>query len=353
MLSSMDFAQPLYGKEVVDWAGDILRGPGTALALLGPEGLDSEDVIYNWRVSHAYPLNTFQMTLRRRAQKVDSGAIVAQRSKRRSSIREKLDRMADLQLSEMQDIAGCRVILNSVEQVYELVNGYKYRYSDHKLVDEDDYIRSPKSDGYRGYHLIYRYSNAKFPQYEGLKVEIQLRSTLQHCWATAVETADIFYREGLKAHRGSPEWRRFFALMGAAIAMHEGCRRVPRTPPTWQILTDELRESAIQLNVKARLSAFGETLKIIGEADTQRAGIKYVLLLLSPGAGKEQLRLFGYRARSMDEAAKRYAGQELQKEEGTDAVLVSVSDVTTLRRAYPNYFLDASVFLRTLEEFIS
>ena len=283
MSSIMEFAKPLFHLDIVDWAGDSMRGPRNALQGYDSLGTNPEEVIYNWRLSHAYPLNTFQMTLRRRAFKIDSGAIVAQRSKRRSSTKAKLDRMPELQLSEMQDIAGCRAIVSSVKQVYDLVEGYKRRYADHKLVDEDDYIKNPKSDGYRGYHLIYRYSNAKFPEYEGLKVEIQLRSALQHCWATAVETADIFYREGLKVHRGSPEWRRFFALMGAAIAIREGYRRVPRTPPTWQALTDELRECALQLNVKTRLSAFGRTLNIIGEADTRRAGIKYVLLLLDPG----------------------------------------------------------------------
>ena len=349
----MEFATPLYDTSVVDWAGETLREPGCALLVPIQEGSDPEEVIYNWRVSHAYPLNTFQMASRRRALKIDGEAIVAQRSKRRSSIKAKLDRMSDLRLSEMQDIAGFRAIVSSVEQVYELVDGYKRGYSDHKLVDEDDYIRRPKSDGYRGYHLIYRYSNSKFPEYEGLKIEIQLRSTLQHCWATAVETADIFYREGLKAHRGSPEWRRFFALMGGAIAMHEGRRRVPRTPATWQALTDELRECASNLNVKTRLSAFGRTLNIIGEAATQRAGIKYVLLLLDPDAGNEELRLFGFRASSMAEAERQYANLEMGKREGTDAVLVSVSDVTGLRRAYPNYFLDTSVFLKTLDEFIS
>lgn len=349
----MEFAVPVYPRSLVNWAGDTLREPGVALTPYDSHGVSADEVIYNWRVSHAYPLNTFQMALRRRALKIDSDAIVAQRSKRRSSIKAKLDRMAVLRLSEMQDIAGCRAIVGSVKQVYELVEGYKHGYSDHKLIDEDDYIRRPKSDGYRGYHLIYQYSNSKFPDYEGLKVEIQLRSTLQHCWATAVETADIFYREGLKAHRGSPEWRRFFALMGAAIAMHEGYRRVPRTPPSWQALTQELREIAQQLNVQSRLSAFGRTLNIIGEADTQRAGIRYVLLLLEPGAGNEQLRLLGFQASSMDEATRQYESEELLKEEGTDAVLVSVSDVTTLRRAYPNYFLDTSVFLDTLNSFIS
>ena len=349
----MEFARPAYDRTVVDWAGDTLREPGNALRVLSPEGYDSEDVIYNWRVSHAYALNTFQITLRRRAQKVDSEAIVAQRSKRRSSIKAKLDRMAALPLSEMQDIAGCRAIVSSVSQVYELANGYKQGYSNHKLVDEDDYIRRPKSDGYRGYHLIYQYYNPQFPEYEGLKVEIQLRSELQHCWATAVETADIFYREGLKAHRGSPEWRRFFALMGAAIAIREGCRRVPKTPSSWQALRDELRESALQLNVKTRLSAFGRTLNIIGEVDTQRVGIKHVLLLLDPDQGNESLKLYGFRASSLDEAARQYASQETGKKAGTDALLVSVSDAAMLRRAYPNYFLDTSVFLETLDNLIA
>ena len=353
MVGVMEFAKPQYDRTVVDWAGKTLRVPGNTLTVQSQEGHDSEEVIYNWRVAHAYPLNTFQMALRSRSLKVDGEAVVAQRSKRRSSIKTKLDRMPDLQLSEMQDIAGCRAIVSSVEQVYSLVKGYQRGYSDHKLVDEDDYIKHPKSDGYRGYHLIYQYNNARFSEYELLKVEIQLRSTLQHCWATAVETADIFYHEGLKAHRGSPAWKRFFALMGGAIAMYEGCKRVPRTPPTWQALTDELRDSASQLNVKNRLSAFGRTLRIIGEADTRRAGIRQVLLLLDRDEGNEQLKLVGFRARSMDEAARQYASEEVSKKEGTDAVLVSVSDVTSLRRAYPNYFLDTSVFLKTLDGFIS
>lgn len=350
---TMEFAKPTHDRNTVDWAGDVLRGPAKALPVYGPNGIDPEDVINNWRSSHAYALNTFQMALRSRALKIDNGAIVAQRSKRRSSIKAKLDRMRDLRLSEMQDIAGCRAIVSSVTQVDELVNSYKHSYSNHELVHEDDYIRKPKSDGYRSYHLIYRYHNSNFPEYGGLKVEIQLRSALQHCWATAVETADIFERQGLKAHQGSPDWRRFFALMGAAIAIREGYKRVPRTPPNWNELTGELHDIALQLNVKTRLTAFGRTLKIIGEADTQRAGIKHVLLVLDPEADNEQLRLIGFRAGNIDEATRQYAERELEKKEGTDAVLVSVSDVTSLRRAYPNYFLDTDVFLQTLDDFIS
>jgi len=355
MLPIMAFAKPEYPKDTVDLAGDSLIGKQEAYIVLNSNDLNMDDIINNWRLAHAHPLNTFQMALRRRSSIVDPGAVIAQRSKRRVSIKDKLTRKDDIKLSEMQDIAGCRAIVNSVEQVYEIVKGYKRRYAKHELIDQDDYIKKPKSDGYRSYHLIYRYQSRRpsFTDYNGLKIEIQIRSMLQHCWATAVEVADIFYHEGLKAHRGSPEWRRFFALMGAAIAMREQTRRVPRTPKDWPSLVNELRYYAQDLNVKSRLDAFGQTINVIGESDTRRAGIKHVLLILNPKSGDEQLRLIGFTASKIDEAARQYTLEEQNKSESEDAVLVSVSDASTLRRAYPNYFLDTKLFLNTLDEFIS
>lgn len=353
MLSVMPFTAPKYDKNTVDLAGDALIGNNQAITVLEDSGLDVQEVIYDWRSAHAYPLVTFYNTLGNRAISIDGTAIVAQRRKRLSSIKDKLERYDWLKLSEMQDIAGCRAIVGSVGTVYNLVERYKRKYSTHILDDEKDYIRNPKGDGYRSYHLIYRYSNAKQPQYEGLKVEMQFRSELQHCWATAVETADIFYREGLKAHRGSPEWRRFFALMGAAMAMRERERHVPHTPRNWDELISELRHSASNLDIKARLSAFGRTLNVIGEADTRRAGIKYVVLLLNPAEGNEELQLFGFGASNIQEAAERLESEEQFKTEGSDAVLVSVSDAGHMRRAYPNYFLDTTLFLNMLDEFTS
>lgn len=351
MFTKMAFAKPEFPRTDVDAAGDVL--------LHGVDGVDYDQredalqVINNWRAAHAYPLNIFQMTLRNRTKQIDSQGIVAQRIKRLSSIEDKLQRLNWLKLSDMQDIAGCRVIVSSVQQVDELVNAYKRKYAGHILDDHDDYIGNPKSDGYRGYHLIYRYHGEVHSEYDDLKVEMQFRSALQHCWATAVETADIFYREGLKAHRGSPAWTRFFALMGAAIANRENTNRVPRTPKVENELINELRQSAGQLDIKRRLTAFGQTLNVIGRQTMRLAGVKYVLLVLEPGAGAEQLRLYGFRASNIDEATKQYETEERFKTAGTDAVLVSVSDAASLQRAYPNYFLDTTLFLQTLDEFIS
>lgn len=340
-------------RDIVDLAGDALIGRDEALEALNQMGLDKYDVIYSWKNAHQYPESIFKNTLKNRTRQVDTSGIVAQRTKRLSSIEDKLKRYDWLKLSEMQDIAGCRAIVSSVSQVYDLVRLYKRKYGDHELVDEKDYIRNPKSDGYRSYHLIYRYSNDKRPEYKNLKIEMQFRSVLQHYWATAVETADIFYREGLKFHRGSPDWRRFFALMGSAIALREECRRIPRTPKNTKELIDELRVYALRLDVKGRLTAFSKTLNVIGEAATRRAGIRYILLELNASEGVEELKLFGFSAGEIEAASKQTETSERFSTRGRDTVLVSVSDATTLRAAYPSYYLDTTLFLQTLDELIS
>ena len=270
--------------------------------------------------------------------------------KRLASIEDKLKRYDWLTLSEMQDIAGCRVITSSVRHLYRLVAGYREKYSTHELDSYNDYLSPPKSDGYRGYHLIYKYRHKTNDDYDGLKIEIQFRSGLQHAWATAVETVDIFYQQGLKSHRGDEQWRRFFALMGTAMAVREGCKRVPRTPRDDAELIRELRQLAEELEVAPRLKQFGETLRVVEDSDVRRSRIKYIVVVLDPTAGTTTL--YGFRAGQIDEASNRYATLERFKSRGSDAVLVSVSDAAALQRAYPNYFLDTNAFLRALSEAI-
>lgn len=351
MLNAMAYAQPDYSPQIVDLAGDALIDYADALNYFEDAGLDYLDVIRNWRLSHAYPLNTFQMTLRNRTRAVDLTGVVAQRIKRPESIENKLRRKADLKLSVIQDIGGCRAIVGSVEQVYQLVDLYHRKYSSHKLDDHDDYIKGPKSDGYRSYHFIYCYSDPKHPEYENLKIEMQIRSALQHSWATAVETVDTFLREGLKSHRGSPDWHRFFALMGSVLAMREGTRRVPRTPKDQGELIAELRHYVSDLNVFAQLESFGQTLNVIPSARQSR--IKWVVLELDPGIGASSLKLYGYRAAELSDAAERLEALERHKAKGVDAVLVSVADAANVRNAYPNYWLDTSQFLDAVKQAIS
>jgi putative GTP pyrophosphokinase len=94
-------------KSRVNAAGDAVR-----------RGSPSEDdlrVIEEWRSAHTAVINTFQALLRNRAKAV--GAEVAQRLKRKSTIFDKLQRQAGMELARMDDVAGCRVIFKDVRSL--------------------------------------------------------------------------------------------------------------------------------------------------------------------------------------------------------------------------------------------
>ncbi|MDO8531394.1 MAG: RelA/SpoT domain-containing protein [Dehalococcoidia bacterium] len=301
-----------------------------------------------WRVAHAFPLNTFQTTLRRKAVGVDQQALVSQRIKRLRAIRDKLTRMPWLQLSEMQDIGGCRAVVRSVSQVRKLVAEYKVSRIRHQLIDEDDYINKPKKTGYRSYHLIYSYSSDDVPTWNRLKIEMQFRSHAQHAWATAVETVGTFTDQALKANRGSDEWKRFFALMGTEIALREGTPPVPGTPSSKDDLLKELRELVQQLNVIYRLRAYGSMLKATF-ANPQLRRARFFLLSVDPVASGITIR--AYRASELERAFEDLNKTEREnvKKPRQDAVLVSVDSLTALRNAYPSYFMDTHRFVREVE----
>ena len=184
---------------------------------------------------------------------------------------------------------------------------------------KDDYIRHPKSDGYRGVHLIYSHFSAAAPAYDGLKIEVQIRSQLQHIWATAVETVDIFLRLGLKSHRGTPEWTRFFALMGSAIAIREGCRPVKKTPRNETALVAEIKELAEKLDVLDRLAHFGNSLRRIESLNMPRRGIHYLVLELDVNG--DAVRIYGFAPNQSEQAMSFYLDRERNKPNDGDVVL--------------------------------
>ena len=339
----MPWAAPKFSRARVDEAGVAL----TNADALPPELDEALEVINNWRSSHAYPLNTFQATLRYKARQVSANPLVAQRIKRLSSIYQKLRRFSWLKLSEMQDIGGCRAIVDSTRQVDRLVTLYKKSDLKHKLDDEDDYIRNPKRSGYRGFHLIYRYNSDKIETYNGLKIEMQFRSPLQHAWACAVETVGTFTRQALKASQGEENWLRFFKLMGTAMGLRERTPPVPDTPTKKEDLSAELREYARRLDVENCLHGYGAALQITERPSLK--GMHYFLIELDAEA--KQTRVRGYTRGELEEASNEYLEAERKISGNTsNAVLVSVDSMSALRRAYPSYFLDTEVFIQAVRQ---
>ena len=363
----MAWVTPQHKRGEVDRAGDFLVNENSlADRFAGNDDVEGYlyqaereyDIINNWRSSHSYPLQIIKMTLLTRAKRVDNQTIVAQRIKRLSSIKLKLDRNPNMKLSQMQDLGGCRAILGTPRRVFELVDAYENAAGKNpdrpQLLRKYDYISQPKADGYRSVHFVFKYKTpAVGPAvYNGLRIEIQLRSRLQHAWATAVETVSTFTGQALKSSLGDEAWRRFFALMGSALARREGTPIIEDTPKHLGQLKKELRECARQLDVQNRLKIYGDALQ--GVPGLQWAlEPKYFLLELNLTTNRIVVNAYGEDA--FEVATVDYLKVEKLEKAGsvTDAVLVSVDSMASLRRAYPNYFMDTRVFIDALNKAIA
>ena len=110
------------------------------------------------------------------------------RLKSSSSIIEKMIRkgvpfsMENLE-QQIQDLAGIRVICSYVDDIYALANALTSQ-DDITLLEEKDYIRNPKPNGYRSLHLIVSVPVFFSQQKRQIKVEVQIRTIAMDFWAS-------------------------------------------------------------------------------------------------------------------------------------------------------------------------
>jgi putative GTP pyrophosphokinase len=338
----MAWPKPEFTKNQINKAGTIfLSGTGDLEKIVW-----AFTVLDNWRSCHGYPINTFQATLRQKLKNIDQNAIVAQRLKRWFSIVEKLKRFKSMQLARMQDIGGLRAVVATLDKVRVLEANYRNTRFNHELVGYRDYISNPKKSGYRSVHLVYRYNNPIEAQYDGLHIELQIRTRLQHAWATAVETAGTFLDHALKSSEGPEMWLNFFSITGSAFA------HIEKTPPVpgYEDFTKEqtfkaVIERAHLLGVRQKLVAYSVA---AGRVYDDRKSGSYHLVILNPN--EKTVNIQSYSQSNLDEASKEYsrAEQRIADGEPIQAVLVSAGSIKNLRRAYPNYFLDTREFIQGL-----
>ena len=159
------FETPQYSKKQITKAGKILASDDASLK----ESVHALEVLNNWRSSHAYPLQVIARKLKRD----NTNAIVVQRLKRLDSIIGKLRRFPEMDLYRMQDLGGCRVIVDTVPNVYNSVDKYKNSHVRHILKREYDYIQKPKESGYRSYQMVYQFQSDTVDTYnKNMMIEI-------------------------------------------------------------------------------------------------------------------------------------------------------------------------------------
>lgn len=325
-----------------------VRRAGIALRC-GTDDAEMLEIVSKWRSAHAYPLKLVQGVLRKAiaSQKVE-GSMIAQRIKRLSSITGKLKRFDDMCLDRMQDIGGIRAVVKSIDEVYKIENALQHGRSHHELqLPPHDYIQSPKSDGYRSLHQVFRIKSSKHHEIDGLSVELQIRTQLQHSWATAVETIGMVEKASFKTGEGDERIRQFFRLASALFAIEE------KTPlpsyaagKTREELTLEIRNLEQTTKVLPKLEGLAIGARRIETTDPAFEGFNVLLLDLL----RRKVSLTSFKSSQLGVAEELYMALEHRFKDDPlkQAVLISAGTVKDIKKAYPNYFLDTASFTRHL-----
>ena len=323
-------------------------GKSLAKNAQGQEFIDSMAILSQWRSLHTYPINTFQALLRKRVNKLAfKSPIIAQRLKRTPSIIAKLQRFPHMDLSRMQDIGGLRVVLGSVDDVYKLhqalING---RHQHKPLLPPNDYIATPKDDGYRSLHQVFKYHSQDNPQLNGLFIELQIRTKKQHAWATAVETLGILEKSSFKTGQGTDEFKRFFKLASALFAYDE------KQPILNELagvdihsIAKELTDIEQQLQIFSKLQGLIITTKHI---DSSNDNGEYYLMELDSDKGAVNLLAFKQSQLALAETVYKMREIETKDTPHIEVVLISAGNLKQVKKAYPNYFLDTQDFIKSL-----
>ena len=115
-------------------------------------------------------------------------ASITSRLKSSASIMEKLARL-DVPFSvenvneHLHDVAGIRVICYYVDDIYRLAHALA-KQDDITVLNFKDYIKNPKPNGYRSYHLIVSVPVFFSDQTKNMKVEVQIRTIAMDFWAS-------------------------------------------------------------------------------------------------------------------------------------------------------------------------
>ncbi|MEP3052643.1 RelA/SpoT domain-containing protein [Ascidiaceihabitans sp.] len=332
-----------YSREDINKAGKLLGDviPAESDTEIAAEAFR---IAYNWRDAHLLPMTAVRYELIGLLKRSRAKAVTAARPKRMASIRRKLStrHRSTLKLSQIQDLAGCRAICKTEEDLSKILLAYNSGQSKHAF-KHIDYVTSPRLSGYRGHHLVVKFNDERFPEFKDFKVEVQVRSRLQHAWATAVEAVGLLTNENLKAGEGNTDWLKLFQLMGSQIADLEGFPIVPGTSVSAVVRERQLKRLDEKLNAVSMLRVAHDGLKKAEEYVGDSTREYYVLRYNSEN-----------NTVSVGGVPTIAKGLELEHNSETSegkvtSVFVQVDKVQNLKAAYPNYFMDVSDFTDLLE----
>lgn len=304
--------------------------------------------INDWRSLHLIPLDMLQQKI---VAFLDFNNIrpflISRRLKRLTSIQYKLDLNPEMGLGGMQDIGGLRVVINTVEELLRLQALLRsLPIAEFECRRMYDYVNEPKDSGYRSIHFAYIY-HCENKDYDGLRIELQIRTRLQHLWATAVETAGLYTNTSLKSSQGKNEWLDFFKVVSALFCYNE---QLPVARNLSKMTMKALMVECYARNKRYRYSDILKALNVsVHETEDKTQEYSYYLIVIN--FENSTVNVTSFKRNEEKLASEEYTDIESHLQDGKNAaVLVSVSKVDELRKAYPSYFLDTKEFTGNVDK---
>ena len=134
-------------------------------------------------------------------------SFIKTRIKKPNSIYNKLQKMGhDFTTENIQtylnDVAGVRIVCAFIDDIY-MISDLITQQDDIKVIEVKDYIKNPKPNGYRSYHMIVEipvfFAKGKTP----MRVELQIRTNGMDFWATLEH--QLRYKKGIEEMSGYEE----------------------------------------------------------------------------------------------------------------------------------------------------
>lgn len=318
----------------------------------------------NFREAHNIIIKLFTIELKK--VNFSKQHLTASRNKRIETIISKLCRPEKPKLDRIHDIAGTRIIFENIKSLEdyidilentELVN-FKEKINEDK--NRYNYIKNPKSDGYRSIHKVFYYSsnipystlNEKSFNLENKKIELQLRTRLQHIWATTVEIYDIINKSNIKTETHNKLETKEGLFFKKCSLVFEGIES--NDVEKIKININEIFRDKDLVEIYNRLKGI-KNIKNIQLPKTLGSDEVFILITdLNKGKttffttdpieknDKQDTFLINASYRRLEE--KNTKGEYI-------LLLLTLGDIKKLKNVYPNYFLNTNEFISILKKY--
>ena len=291
-----------------------------------------------WRYRHIRPMDDiFDAINELKTKHPEFDYDVAERLKRLPSILGKLHRFPTMKLNQIQDIGGVRIIASDIDQLTALLP-----YLDEILPEyrEKNRLENPAPSGYRGIHRIYKK--------DGVCIELQIRTMLEHVWATSVESIDVLRGTAMKNGEDGAAWTEFFQLLSSLFAASEQLPLLEKHDGLDALdLITEVKKLEQTDGVISKIKSYAKT-NYLKKGHEQYPDAYYALIERQDCGTTE---ITYYPEDQVERAFAEYEYNERGKE-ASDKVLVSINNVKKISEIYPNYFVQLEKIASTLDDLL-